>query len=62
MTNHRPEVTRCRPAEAAPRCHNCRRWADHPEQIIGSITRVINATGPRDPACVHTPISRMANK
>ncbi|WP_288074814.1 hypothetical protein [Pseudomonas sp.] len=49
--------TLCRPADPGPRCHNCRRWADHPEQVIGQITRVVKTSGQRDPACVHFPIS-----
>jgi hypothetical protein len=51
------DVTRCRPQVASIQCANCKRWADHPEQVFGSITPLVNATGPRDPACVYVPIS-----
>lgn len=51
------DVTRCRPQAASIQCANCKRWADHPEQVFGSITPLVNANGPRDPACVYMPIS-----
>ena len=51
--------TLCRPANPGPRCRNCRRWVNHPEQVIGMVTRVVNATGQRDPACVHVPMSHL---
>lgn len=52
--------TLCRPAAPGSRCRNCRRWVDHPEQVIGQITRIVNAAGQRDPACVHVPVSLIA--
>lgn len=57
MTILPSEINRCRPASPSTRCENCRRWADHPEQLIGSIARVVNTTGPKDAACVYVPIS-----
>ena len=45
----------CRPANVGPKCENCRRWVDHPEQTPGSIARVVNPTSQRDPACIHMP-------
>ena len=51
----------CRPATPGERCHNCRRWADHPEQVIGQITRIVNTTGQRDTACIYIPISLLEN-
>ena len=45
----------CRPATPGPKCQNCRRWVDHPEQTPGSIARVVNTTSQRDPACIHMP-------
>ena len=54
-----PGYTLCRPATPGQRCHNCRRWADHPEQILGMVTRIVNAAGHRDPACIYIPISRL---
>lgn len=53
--------TLCRPTSPGPRCHNCRRWADHPEQVIGQVTRVVNASSQRDPACIYIPISQLEN-
>lgn len=49
--------TLCRPATPGPRCRNCRRWVDHPEQVLGMVTRTVNTIGQRDPACVHVPVS-----
>ena len=57
MTTLPSEVNRCRPQVPAKRCNNCKRWADHPEQLIGSISRVVNTQGIKDPACVYVPIS-----
>ena len=52
-------VMLCRPKTPGPRCQNCRRWVDHPEQVIGQITRVVNVSSQRDPACIHIPISSL---
>ena len=57
MTLHHPQITRCRPQVVGSKCQNCRRWADHPEQVIYQVTRVINTTGPKDAACVYVPVS-----
>ena len=57
MTRLPPGDTLCRPATPGQRCHNCRRAADHPEQVLGMVTRVVNTTSPRDQACIHVPIS-----
>lgn len=51
------DISRCRPVQVAARCENCKRWIDHPEQVIGSIVSVVNVTGPKDKACVHVPVS-----
>lgn len=51
------DVTRCRPASADNWCRNCKRWADHPEQVIGHVTSLVNATDSRDPACQYVPVS-----
>lgn len=57
MTILPSEINRCRPASPTPRCANCRRWADHPDQPVGSIARVVNTTSDKDPACVYIPVS-----
>lgn len=67
MTPLPPGYTLCRPATPGQRCRNCRRWVDHPEQIVGQISlgqvaRVVNTTGQRDPACVHAPVSLIKDK
>jgi hypothetical protein len=54
------DVTRCRPQTASIQCANCKRWADHPEQVFGNITPLVSATRPRDPVCVYVPISLLA--
>jgi hypothetical protein len=54
--------TLCRPASPGPSCRNCRRWVDHPEQVIGMVTRVVNTSSQRDPACVHVPASFIKDK
>lgn len=54
--------TLCRPVTPGQRCRNCKRWADHPEQVIGQVTRVVNASSQRDPACVHVPVSRIQER
>ncbi len=59
MTNLPHHVTRCRPQVASLQCANCKRWADHPEQVPGSIAPLVNAARPRDPSCVYVPISLM---
>jgi hypothetical protein len=53
------DVSRCKPLHPAPRCENCKRWVDHPEQVIGSIVSMVNTTGPKDKACMYVPISLM---
>lgn len=55
--------TLCRPATPGPRCRNCRRWVDHPGQVVGMISlgqvaRTVNTIGQRDPACIYIPISK----
>lgn len=57
MTSLPYDVSRCRPQSASVQCANCKRWADHPEQVFGSITALVNVTKPRDPACMYIPIS-----
>lgn len=57
MTRLPPGYTLCRPTTPGQRCRNCRRWVDHPEQVLGMVTRFVNTTSPRDPACIHVPIS-----
>ena len=59
MTPLPPGHTFCRPVTPGPRCSNCKRLADHPEQVIGQITRVVSASSQRDPACIYIPISRL---
>lgn len=51
------DVTRCRPQALSAQCENCKRWADHPEQVFGNVTPLVSTSGRRDPACVHVPIS-----
>ena len=56
--------TLCRPATPGQRCRNCKRWVDHPQQIVGQISlgrvaRLVNTTGQRDPSCIHVPISHL---
>lgn len=62
MTNLPFDVTRCRPAVADERCHNCKRWADHPEQVLGHVTPLVHAASSRDRACVYRPISLQHEK
>lgn len=62
MTPLPPGYTLCHPITPGPRCRNCRRWADHPEQVIGMVTRVVSASSQRDPACVHVPVSLIKDK
>jgi hypothetical protein len=50
------DVTRCRPQATSIQCANCKRWADHPEQVFGNVTPLVNASSQRDPACVYVPI------
>lgn len=57
MTNLPPEQLRCRPQAADHHCHNCKRWADHPEQNAFVITRVVHTTGSRDETCAYVPAS-----
>lgn len=57
MTPLPPDYTLCRPATPGARCLNCKRWVDHPEQVIGQVVRVVNTGSQRDPACVHVPVS-----
>jgi hypothetical protein len=54
-----PGHTLCRPTTPGPRCRNCKRWVDHPEQVIGHVVRIVNTSNQRDPACVHVPVSRL---
>ncbi len=51
------EVGRCRPTHPDAKCNNCKRWADHPEQIFGNVTFLVNTTDSRDKAFIHVPIS-----
>lgn len=51
------DVSRCRPASADSWCSNCKRWADHPEQVTGHVIRLVNTTDSRDHACMYVPVS-----
>lgn len=59
MKNLPTEVTRCRPQEPDSHCANCKRWADHPEQVLWMVVRLVNTTNSRDEACAYVPISRV---
>lgn len=51
------DVSRCRPVQAGELCANCKRWVDHPEQVFGNVTPLVQASWPKSAACVHVPIS-----
>lgn len=57
MTHLRFDVSRCRPARPDSKCHNCKRWADHPEQVFGHVTALVFTVGSKDAACMFRPIS-----
>lgn len=57
MTQLPFDVSRCRPARPDDKCHNCKRWADHPEQVFGHVSPLVNTTDSRDRACMYRPIS-----
>ena len=59
MTNLPPEQLRCRPAAADSKCQNCKRWIDHPEQLVFTIARVVNTIGSHDKACIYVPASHL---
>jgi hypothetical protein len=55
MTPLLPEYTRCKPKVASPKCENCKRWVDHPEQTRGN--GVVNVQDSKSKACFYIPIS-----
>jgi hypothetical protein len=55
MTPLLPEYTRCKPNVASPKCENCKRWVDHPEQTRGN--GVVNVQDSKSKACFYIPIS-----
>lgn len=57
MTALPVDVTRCRPIVVDSHCRNCKRWADHPEHVSHSVTRVVLTTNSRDEACAYAPVS-----
>ena len=57
MTNLPFDVVRCRPLAADHHCTNCKRWVDHPEQLIGHVVPLVLTTDSRDEACAYVPVS-----
>jgi hypothetical protein len=57
------DYSRCLPATVCDKCHNCRRWKDHPEQVNDPNRQsFVAASSSRDAACHHMPISLLENK
>lgn len=51
------DVTRCDPELVDKFCKNCRRWLQHPEQVLGPRTPVISVETSASEACNYSPIS-----
>jgi hypothetical protein len=48
---------RCKPVEPDGKCHNCKRWHDHPDQTFGPQTALLTVADSTSEACSHIPIS-----
>ena len=60
MTRPLPwDFFRCKPTTADAKCHNCKRWMDHPDQSLGPRTAFVEVTDSKSESCSHIPISLM---
>jgi len=51
------DVARCDPEVPDNFCRNCKRWLNHPEQVLGPRTPVVTVETSASEACVYAPIS-----
>lgn len=51
------DVARCDPEQPDHYCNNCKRYLQHPEQVVGDRTPVVVVETSRSEACFYMPIS-----
>ena len=52
-----PDVIRCDPEYPDHYCHNCKRFINHPKQMVGNRTPIVTVETSRSEACMYIPIS-----
>jgi hypothetical protein len=51
------DIVRCDPEFPDNYCRNCKRWLNHPEQVVGPRTSIVSVETSASEACMYMPIA-----
>lgn len=52
-----PDVIRCDPEYPDHYCWNCKRFINHPKQVVSERTKIVSVETSKSEACMYMPVS-----